>query len=47
MGNVENVVFQKLSEYRGQANRERFVLPDDKNIDYFIKKVTDIVEFLK
>ena len=47
MGNVENIVFQKLGEYREQANRERFILPDDQNIDYFIKKITGIIEFLK
>ena len=47
MGNVENVVFQKLSEYREQANRERFILPLGKSVDYFVKEVINIIEFLK
>jgi hypothetical protein len=29
MGCVENMVFQYLKDYREQANRERFVLPED------------------
>jgi hypothetical protein len=46
MSNVENVVFQKLNKYREQANRERFILPQDQNIDFFIKKIEDVILFL-
>tara|TARA_B110000259_G_C14030741_1_gene406573 strand:- start:5237 stop:5830 length:594 start_codon:yes stop_codon:yes gene_type:complete len=46
MSLVETVVFQKLEEYREQANRERFILPDDKKIDLFINIIKDTVNFL-
>ena len=36
MNIVENLVFQKLKDYREQANRERFILPKNKGIDYFV-----------
>ena len=35
MSLVETVVFQKLEEYREQANRERFILPDDKKTAFY------------
>jgi hypothetical protein len=38
MNIVETMVFNKLKEYREQENRERFVLPKDKDIK-FLKKV--------
>ena len=28
MSSVETVIFQKLEQYRQQANRERFILPE-------------------
>ena len=46
MSCVENMVFNKLSEYRQQANRERFFLPINKEIDYFIDIVDRSVKFL-
>ena len=33
---IEQLVFQRLKEYREQANRERFILPEGKTIDLFI-----------
>ena len=42
MNIVETTVFNKLKEYREQANRERFILPENKEIEYFkdtIKKL--------
>ena len=36
MSIIEQFVFQRLKDYREQANRERFVLPEGKTIDLFI-----------
>ena len=47
MGIVEHMVFKKLEDYREQANRERFILPETKDIDFFIQKIKDCVNFLK
>ena len=33
---IEQLVFQRLKEYREQANRERFILSEGKTIDLFI-----------
>ena len=43
---VENLVFQKLKEYREQANRERFILPEDKDVDLFIDEIKKSIEFI-
>jgi len=42
---VENLVFQKLKDYREQANRERFVLPEDKETDLFIDVIKKCIQF--
>ena len=47
MNSLEIIVFQKLKEFREQANRERFILPETKNIDFFINKIKECFEFLK
>jgi hypothetical protein len=46
MKTVENLVFQKLKEYREQANRERFILPEDKDVDLFIDEIKKSIEFI-
>ena len=46
MKTVENLVFQKLKEYREQVNRERFVLPEDKEVELFIDVVKKCIEFI-
>ena len=46
MNLVENLVFQKLKDFREQANRERFILPSDKNIEYFIDIIRNCVDFV-
>ena len=38
---IEQLVFQRLKEYREQANRERFILPEGKTIDLLSKKLLD------
>ena len=41
----ETAVFSKLDSHRAMKNRERFVLPDDKTIDYFTQIVDDCISF--
>jgi hypothetical protein len=43
---VENMVFTKLEQFRESANRERFILPKDSNIDTFINTIKECVKFL-
>jgi hypothetical protein len=47
MGLIENMVFSKLQEYREQANRERFILPEGGDIEMFSDAIKKCVEFLK
>ena len=34
MNVLEPLVFKKLNDYSEQANRERFILPENKDIDF-------------
>ena len=47
MSCVETMVFQYLNEYREQANRERFILPEKKEISFFSDVINKSVEFFK
>ena len=47
MSCVETMVFQYLNEYREQANRERFILPEKKEISFFSDVIKKSVEFFK
>jgi hypothetical protein len=47
MSIVENMVFSRLKEYREQANRERFVLPQNENIELFCDAIKKSIEFFK
>jgi hypothetical protein len=47
MNIVENMVFSRLNEYREQANRERFVLPENEKIELFFNAIKNCIEFLK
>ena len=47
MNALELFVFKKLNDYREQANRERFILPKDKHIDFFKDTIKNCFEFLK
>jgi hypothetical protein len=47
MSILEPFIFKKLSEYREQANRERFILPDNSNIDLFIDTIKQCWELIK
>jgi hypothetical protein len=45
MGVVEHMVFNKLQEYREQANRERFILPTNMSESYFIDGIKECANF--
>jgi hypothetical protein len=45
MSIVENMVFNKLEEYRQSANRERFILPDNLKINIFIEIIKNSINF--
>ena len=47
MNIVETTVFNKLKECREQANRERFILPENKEIEYFKDTIKKVIEFVK
>lgn len=45
MSGAETAIFSKLAGCRAMKNRERFILPEGKDIDYFISVVDDCVAF--
>ena len=47
MSSVEPVIFNKLEQYRQQANRERFILPEEKDITFFTLVVEKCIKFLE
>ena len=47
MSSAEQVIFQKLEQYRQQANRERFILPEGKDISLFTNVVEKCIKFLE
>jgi len=47
MSVVETLVFCKLNEYREQANRERFLLPEGTSIDLFSDTIRECIAFIK
>jgi hypothetical protein len=46
METVETMVLSKLRDHREQANRDRFILPNDKEVSYFIETIDECVRFL-
>jgi hypothetical protein len=47
MSIVESLVFHKLKEYRQQANRERFILPEEESIEMFIDVIKQCIDKCK
>jgi hypothetical protein len=43
---VESIILNKLKEYKEQANRDRFILPLEKDISFFINVIDEAIEFL-
>ena len=45
MSLIEEIILYKLDKYRERANRDRFILPDDREISLFIKVVNDACDW--
>lgn len=45
MNTCEIMVLTKLEEYREKANRDRFILPQDKQISFFTDIINDSINF--
>lgn len=43
---VENMVFRKLAKFRERANRERFILPEDMEINFFQDTIKSCIDFI-
>jgi hypothetical protein len=46
MDTVEILILNKLRAYREQANRDRFILPDDKDDSFFKQTIDECIGFL-
>uniref|UniRef100_A0A6C0KF50 KilA-N domain-containing protein n=1 Tax=viral metagenome TaxID=1070528 RepID=A0A6C0KF50_9ZZZZ len=46
MDTVEILILNKLRDYREQANRDRFILPDDKDDSFFTRTIDECIGFL-
>jgi hypothetical protein len=46
MDTIETMVLNKLRSYREQANRDRFILPDDKDESFFTETIDECIGFL-
>jgi len=44
---VEKMIFNKLNKYIEQANRERYILPEDKDIKLFSDIIKECIDFIK
>ena len=44
---IEKMVLYKLDKYREKANRDRFILPEDKDISFFINTVNDAINWFE
>jgi len=44
---VEKMIFNKLNKYIEQANRERYILPKDKDIKLFIDIIKECIKFIE
>jgi len=43
---AESLVLSKLRDYREQANRDRFILPEDKDVSFFTNAIDTCINFL-
>jgi hypothetical protein len=46
MDTVETMVLNKLRSYREQANRDRFILPSNKDDSFFTRTIDECIQFL-
>ncbi len=40
----EKIILNKLDEFREKANRDRFILPVGKDIDFFINTINQCID---
>ena len=45
MGVIEQMILYKLDVFRERANRDRFILPEDKDVSFFIKIFDDAIDW--
>ena len=45
LNTIEQMVLNKLNEYKEKANRDRFVLPLDKDISFFTNVIETCIGF--
>jgi len=46
MTTAETIILNKLKDYREQANRDRFILPEDKEVSFFTNIIDQCIEFV-
>jgi hypothetical protein len=46
MDTAETIILNKLRDYREQANRDRFILPEDKDVSFFTETIEKCISFL-
>lgn len=46
MATAETMILNKLRDHREQANRDRFILPDDKAISFFTQTIDECIRFI-
>jgi len=46
MSIIETIVLSKLRDYREKANRDRFILPEDKDISFFTTMIDECIDFI-
>jgi len=47
MDTAENMVINKLRDYKEQANRDRFILPENKQLSFFSDTIDECVRFFE
>ena len=45
MGLIEQIILDKLGKFREIENRDRFILPADKDISFFINIFDSVVNY--
>ena len=43
---IEKIILMKLEKYKEKVNRERVILPSDKNINFFKNIINDNINFM-
>lgn len=45
MNTIETMVLNKLKDYKEKANRDRFILPIEKDISFFTDIIDNCINF--